>query len=132
MIDQNREREIQGLKSIYPWESHLELSGVIEVDNEVSSTHAPDFARSLSHLSLEDGSLIQVHDSSLSWQEDALINDAPEGDFSLNNLAMFQTPSAMPINALSAYPLIPNFLLPPELSSLDNHGLSHITSSPAL
>ena len=80
---------------------------------------------------MEDGSLIQVHDSSLSWQEDVLINDVPEGDFSLNNLAMFQTPLAMSINALSSYPLIPNFLLPPESSSLRNHDLSHIPSSPA-
>ena len=32
----------------------------------------------------------------------------------------------MPISALSAYPLIPNFLLPPESSSLYNHDLSHV------
>ena len=80
---------------------------------------------------MEDGNLIQVHDNSLSWQEDALINDAPEGDFNLNNLAIFQTPSATPIRALSAYPLIPNFLLPPESSSPYNHDLSHSISSPA-
>ena len=80
---------------------------------------------------MEDGNIIQVHDNSLSWQEDALINDAPEGDFNLNNLAIFQTPSTTPISALSAYPLIPNFLLPPESSSLHNHDLSHIPSSSA-
>ena len=80
---------------------------------------------------MEDGNLIQVHDHSLSWKEDALINDAPEEDFNLNNLAIFQTPSATPNNALSAYPLIPNFLLPPESSSLHSHDLSHIPSSSA-
>ena len=83
-------------------------------------------------MSLEDGSLIQVYDNSLSWQEDALINYAPKGDFNLNNLAIFQTPSATPISALSAYPLIPSFLQPPELSNLHNHDLSHIPSYSAL
>ena len=67
----------------------------------------------------------------MSWQEDSLINDAPRGDFNLNNLAIFQTPSATPISALSAYPLIPNFLLPPESSNLHNRDLSHIPSSSA-
>ena len=99
LIDHNRERESQGLEPIYPWGSHFELSDVIEVDNEASRTHALDIARSLSHLSLEDGNLIQVHDNSLSWQEDALINDAPEGYFNLNNIAIFKTPSATPNNA---------------------------------
>ena len=121
-------KESQGLEPIYPWESHLELPGVIEADTELSSTHVSDFARSLSHLSLEDGNLIQVHNNSLSWQEDALINDAPEGDFNLNNLAIFQTPSTTPNNALSAYPLIPNFLLPPKSSNLRSHDSSHIPS----
>ena len=78
---------------------------------------------------MEDGNLIQVHDNSLIWKEDALINDAPEGDFNLSNITIFQTPSATPISALSAYPLIPNFLLPPESSSLHNHDLSHISCS---
>ena len=36
LIDQNRERESQGLEPIYPWESHLELSGVIEADTEIT------------------------------------------------------------------------------------------------
>ena len=126
MIDHNKERESQGLEPIYPWANHPELASVVDVDDEVSSTRV---SGSLYHLSLEDGNLIQVHDHSLSWKEDALINDAPEGEFNLNNLAIFQTPSYSPNNVLSAYPLIPNFLLPPESSSRHNHDLSHIPSS---
>ena len=80
---------------------------------------------------MEDGNLIQVHDSSLSWQEDALLNDVPERDFNLNNLSIFQTPLATPISALSTYPLIPSFLLPSESSSLRNHDLSHVPISSA-
>ena len=113
LIDHNRERESQGLELIYPWANHPELASVVDIDDEVGSSRVPNIAGSFSHLSLEDGSLIQVHDNSLSWQEDALINDAPKRDFNLNNLAIFQTPSSTPNNALSAYPLIPNFLLPP-------------------
>ena len=66
LIDQNRERKSQGLEPIYPWEKHLELSSVVDVDNGISSTRVSEFARSLSHFSLEDGNLIQVHDNSLS------------------------------------------------------------------
>ena len=123
------ERESQELEPIYPWENHPELASVVDVDDEVSSTRVYDVVGSLSHLSLEDGNLIQVHDNSLSWQEDALINDAPKEDFNLNNLAIFQTPSATPNNALSAYPFIPNFLLPPESSSRHSHDQSHLPSS---
>ena len=77
LIDHNRERESQGLEPIYPRENLPELAGVVDADDEVSSTRVSDVVGSLSHLSLEDGNLIQVHDNSLSWQEDALINDAP-------------------------------------------------------
>ena len=101
----------------------------MEAGDEANSSHYSDVVGSLSHLSLEDGNLTQVYDNSLSWEEDALINDAPEGEFNLNNLAIFQTPSVSPNNVLSAYPLIPNFLLPPESSSLHNHDLSHIPIS---
>ena len=59
-------------------------------------------------------------------EEDALINDAPEREFNLNNLAIFQTPSDSLNNVLSTYPLIPNFFLPPESSSHHNHDLSRI------
>ena len=86
-------------------------------------------AGSLSYLSLQDENLTQVHDNSLSWEDDALKNDAPEGEFNLNNLVIFQTPSDSLNSVLSAYPLIPNFLLPPESSSHHNHDLSHIPSS---
>ena len=129
LIDHNRERESQGLEPIYPWANHPELTAVEKASNEANSSHYSDVAGSLSHLSLEDGNLTQIHDNSLSWEEDALINDAPEGEFNLNNLAIFRTPSVSPNNVFSAYPLIPNFLLPPESSSLHNHDLSHIPIS---
>ena len=80
LIDHNREREIQGLEPIYSWANHQELATVVETGDEANSSHYSDFARSLSHLSLEDGNLTRVHDNSLSWEEDALINDALEGD----------------------------------------------------
>ena len=101
----------------------------MEAVDEANSSHYPNVASSLSHVSLEDGNLNQAHDNSLSWEEEAFINDAPKGEFNLNNLVMFQTPSDSLNNVLSVYPLIPNFILPPESSSHHNHDLSHIPSS---
>ena len=95
----------------------------METGDEANGSHYSDVARSLSHLSLEDDNLNQVYDNSLRWED-----DAPEGEFNLNNHAIFQTPSDSPNNVLSAYPLIPNFLLPPESSNHDNHDPSHIPS----
>ena len=77
LMDRNRERESLGLEPIYPWANHPELATGVEVGDE-ANTHYSDVAGPLSHLSLEDGNLTQVHDNSLSWEEDALINDAPE------------------------------------------------------
>ena len=90
LTNHNRERESQGLEPIYPWENHPELASGVEVGDKANSSHYSDIVGPLSHLSLEDGNLTQVHDNSLSWEENALINDAPEGEFNLNNLAIFQ------------------------------------------
>lgn len=126
LVDHNMERERQGLDYVFPWTNPIEgthPSPALGSDEEPNEYHFNDVPDHLSHMSLEDGVLRQVNDNSMSWQEHALIHDAPEGELSLNNLAMFQEEPHVTITTnegelSSRYPLlrdIPSFLLPREI-----------------
>ena len=122
LVNLNIERQRQGLDPIIPWANNegTHPSHNVGSNEEITVCHITDVPDHLSHMSLEDGVLRKVNDSSMSWQEHALIHDAPGEEFSLNNLAIFQEEphaitSAIGDNLSLLYPNIPSFLIPREL-----------------